>query len=770
MTLLWLALSSIVWGAALVGVGALFQSLTRASGAERQWLWRSLAFLLVLPWLAAPFAALMPRPDFALPELLPELPAQNVSVTVMAPMGEASLAVPQDSLPWPEIGLALVVAGWLWRVFAARRAFKALRDILAQSREAVQGPALAAIRIWSQQLGLKRRPELRVTETAISPFSFGVTKPVICLPEGMEQQLSPAALDLVVGHECLHVARGDGWRRPLERVFADLLWFNPFAWRMRRELDLARELACDEAVLDRSTTPGDYARVLRDVAGLASGLDASAPAASMSLSGGGRVLVMRVKGALSHAKRKPGRAALAGALFLALAGAPVAIAQAVLVNPPSPPTAIAPPAPLVEPGRAVQIAPPAPPAAPHAHAIAPVAPPEPPTLQERIYVSADGLVRAAFQARVTSTGGDAMHGYRVDLLQTDKSANGETCSAQIDGLGALRASRGQSLTRGQPIGERGKLGRFSITATCSDEQDGQGRPVHYAPPAPPAPPAAAAPEAAAAPPTPPAAAEPEAAPAAPAPPAPAARPAPVVLRAPFDAQVTVVTSSKDLGLYVVVEQIDTPQGFGASAAHGCRVEAPHLSKASVKLGQSIRAGDAIGERESGYGQTTAECKSFNVDQVPGPTTAAPADHPSPSVALAGADKAVLDQPAHLSSPYGYRIDPFTKMKVWHEGVDLATPLVSAVHTPVAGRVMFAGKKAGYGYVVEMSAADGYRLRFAHLGTLKVNEGDIAKAGDIMGTVGMDSGSTGPHVHLEVFWQGKGVDPQLVKGLTLIAAN
>ncbi len=39
MTLVWLALSSIIWGAVLVGVGTLYQSLTRASGAERQWLW-----------------------------------------------------------------------------------------------------------------------------------------------------------------------------------------------------------------------------------------------------------------------------------------------------------------------------------------------------------------------------------------------------------------------------------------------------------------------------------------------------------------------------------------------------------------------------------------------------------------------------------------------------------------------------------------------------------------------------------------------------------
>ena len=51
---------------------------------------------------------------------------------------------------------------------------------------------------------------------------------MIVAPRELEARLRPEALDLVVGHECLHIARGDGWVRPLERVVADVLWFNPF--------------------------------------------------------------------------------------------------------------------------------------------------------------------------------------------------------------------------------------------------------------------------------------------------------------------------------------------------------------------------------------------------------------------------------------------------------------------------------------------------------------------------------------------------------------
>jgi murein DD-endopeptidase MepM/ murein hydrolase activator NlpD len=258
-----------------------------------------------------------------------------------------------------------------------------------------------------------------------------------------------------------------------------------------------------------------------------------------------------------------------------------------------------------------------------------------------------------------------------------------------------------------------------------------------------------------------------ASPAPPAPPAPSA-PAHAEIRTPFDARVAKVATSKDLGLYIVIEQIDSPQGVGASGARGCRVEAAHLGKARVKQGQSIRAGDVIGER-NGDGNVTAECKSFDADRVPGPTIPASADHPAPSVPLSG-ERAVLDPPAHLSSPYGYRLDPFTGMKAWHEGVDLAALLNTTVRAPAAGKATFAGVKQGLGYVVEIAAADGYTLRFAHLGALQVKQGDTVRAGDAIGAVGMDDASTGSHVHLEVYWQGKGVDPQEVRGLTLIAAR
>ena len=260
---------------------------------------------------------------------------------------------------------------------------------------------------------------MRIVSEKVSPFSFGVLRPTICLPEGLEDRLKPEALDLVIAHECTHVARGDGWLRPLERITADFLWFNPFAWFMRRELNVARELACDEAVVHVARDSRVYARTLRDVAGFSAGLPAALPAASMSLAGGS--MMLRVTRMLGLSKRKPARLALASACVLALVGAPLAVAQVMLATP-------------------APEAPPAPPAPPELAAIAELPDvPEAPEAPAAAELSSDGTVRTTFPARVTSMSGDASRGYSVRLDGMSESA---TCVAQLGGLGSVSVSSG----------------------------------------------------------------------------------------------------------------------------------------------------------------------------------------------------------------------------------------------------------------------------------------------------------------------------------------
>jgi murein DD-endopeptidase MepM/ murein hydrolase activator NlpD len=153
---------------------------------------------------------------------------------------------------------------------------------------------------------------------------------------------------------------------------------------------------------------------------------------------------------------------------------------------------------------------------------------------------------------------------------------------------------------------------------------------------------------------------------------------------------------------------------------------------------------------------------------------APAPAPNPAMVprtpkpIVGASHPVLENGARISSPFGGRLDPLNgQPNAWHDGVDLAAPLGAPVHTPAAGKVTFAGEQPGYANVIEIGYADGVRMRYAHLDSFAVKAGDTVKEGDVIGTVGTDANSTGPHVHFEILEGGVTQDPSKITGLVLI---
>lgn len=112
----------------------------------------------------------------------------------------------------------------------------------------------------------------------------------------------------------------------------------------------------------------------------------------------------------------------------------------------------------------------------------------------------------------------------------------------------------------------------------------------------------------------------------------------------------------------------------------------------------------------------------------------------------------------MSSRYGVRNDPITGRRAWHNGVDFAGPEGSDVVTVAAGIVVFAGTRSGYGEMVEINHGGGFSTRYGHHKELLVNVGDIVKKGQAVGLMGSSGRSTGPHVHFEVYKNGRVVDP------------
>ena len=112
----------------------------------------------------------------------------------------------------------------------------------------------------------------------------------------------------------------------------------------------------------------------------------------------------------------------------------------------------------------------------------------------------------------------------------------------------------------------------------------------------------------------------------------------------------------------------------------------------------------------------------------------------------------------MSSEYGMRIDPFHGKKQWHAGVDFAGRHGADIVSVASGVVTASEKRSGYGLMVEINHSDGFVTRYAHNDQNVAELGAIVNKGQVIAKMGSSGRSTGPHVHFEVFKNGRTVDP------------
>jgi len=112
----------------------------------------------------------------------------------------------------------------------------------------------------------------------------------------------------------------------------------------------------------------------------------------------------------------------------------------------------------------------------------------------------------------------------------------------------------------------------------------------------------------------------------------------------------------------------------------------------------------------------------------------------------------------ISSHYGRRTDPFNGQLAWHNGVDFAGKENSDVVAVASGVVTWSGDRYGYGQMVEINHGSGFSTRYAHNNENLVKVGDVVKKGQTLALMGSSGRSTGPHVHFEVYKNGRPVDP------------
>ena len=139
-------------------------------------------------------------------------------------------------------------------------------------------------------------------------------------------------------------------------------------------------------------------------------------------------------------------------------------------------------------------------------------------------------------------------------------------------------------------------------------------------------------------------------------------------------------------------------------------------------------------------------------------TSQPASSESPAAMSSAIPHGKPTDYVRISSPFGTRVHPITRKKHTHKGIDLAAPKMTPIYATADGEVTFSGRNGGYGNFVKINHRNGYKTAYAHMHKIAVKKGADVHKGDLIGYVGTTGASTGNHLHYEVYYQDKLIDP------------
>ena len=243
------ALVNHLWQSTLaVGVIAALAATLRSHGAHvRYWLWwlASVKFLVpfaVLALLGSKLGgARSPLFDFAAFPATLGLFAEPLRTTA----------------PWTPLTIALIVI-WTLGVLAVASSW------IARARK-VRAVLRASAPSTTTLPPIARTPEVRTSPALVEPSLVGIARPVLLLPRGIAERLTPAQLDAVIAHELAHWRRRDNLTAALHMLVEAVFWFHPLVWWIGARLVEERERACDEAVVRAGHDGRTYAEGILNV-------------------------------------------------------------------------------------------------------------------------------------------------------------------------------------------------------------------------------------------------------------------------------------------------------------------------------------------------------------------------------------------------------------------------------------------------------------------------------------------------------------------------
>jgi len=186
----------------------------------------------------------------------------------------------------------------------------------------------------------------------------------------------------------------------------------------------------------------------------------------------------------------------------------------------------------------------------------------------------------------------------------------------------------------------------------------------------------------------------------------------------------------------------------------------------------VKDGDSLAKIASKHGTTVALIQQANglegTDIAKGVEIFVPGAKPVVSVYTAAKSSAPSSRVrftwplrGRITSSFGWRRHPITKRRDFHTGIDIARPYGTIIRAAAAGRVVYAGWMGGYGRVVVIDHGRGYSTLYAHCSRLLVRKGQRVSSGQAIGKVGASGRATGSHLHFEVRYKNKPINPMKV---------
>ena len=244
-------------GAALAGlVAAACFLVPRMKASHKAMLWWLVAAKLLV--------GLLPIPAIE----VAALPAPSAVPVVAVATAMGPLEIVRDAIPAPPATIQVAWAFWIWIAGVAVLFACAVPGWL-QARDwrragkPVEDPDFAlSVSRAARIVGLSHEPRVLAVSGLPGPLVTGLFRPVVLLPAEALSRFASEELEMTLAHEMAHIARGDLWWGLVPALCRRIFFFHPAAWIAEREYAVAREAACDEAVLRPGTDAFVYGQLL----------------------------------------------------------------------------------------------------------------------------------------------------------------------------------------------------------------------------------------------------------------------------------------------------------------------------------------------------------------------------------------------------------------------------------------------------------------------------------------------------------------------------